>query len=396
MGLELSQRDLEKMLRLLPRLYAANDLKGVLQGIFDVTGELIATDSRNFNDLQWLKSASAESGRDLRIDPEALYEVDMRQSRLAMFVAAAPVRTDLNLEEVCSGFENNVARHPAIIACKKKRGFHTYRLSDLVTDRQFLDTPLYKEFYRHFPVKKLIVTYMAYAPNREVVTALTREGGRDFSERDCNLVRALNPHIRQAWINAQALESTRLQLEQSRALLSEARVACVFLSDEGRALWFSAEAAELLAEFFPGARFKGGELPPPLRAWLNRHPLRPARSLETLPSALFVANTPTARLEARLNSDANGQLAILFKRQATVLSAEGFLYPGLTRRESEVLFWIAQGRTNAAIATLLSASPRTINKHVQNIFLKLGVANRAEAIVAARSEPQNSRRRFQT
>jgi DNA-binding CsgD family transcriptional regulator len=53
---------------------------------------------------------------------------------------------------------------------------------------------------------------------------------------------------------------------------------------------------------------------------------------------------------------------------------------GLTVREGEVLRLIADGRSNPAIAEALYISPRTAQTHVQNIFTKLGVNSRAEAV----------------
>ncbi len=59
---------------------------------------------------------------------------------------------------------------------------------------------------------------------------------------------------------------------------------------------------------------------------------------------------------------------------------------GLTAREAEVLLWIARGKANRDIAEILSLSPRTVNKHLETIFAKLGVENRASAaVLAARS-----------
>lgn len=52
---------------------------------------------------------------------------------------------------------------------------------------------------------------------------------------------------------------------------------------------------------------------------------------------------------------------------------------GLTERESEVLFWIANGKTNREAAEILTMSPRTVNKHLEVIFPKLGVENRTAA-----------------
>lgn len=55
----------------------------------------------------------------------------------------------------------------------------------------------------------------------------------------------------------------------------------------------------------------------------------------------------------------------------------------LTDRESEVLLWISQGKTNREIGMILSMSPRTVNKHLEQIFKKLGVENRTTAAITA-------------
>ena len=63
-------------------------------------------------------------------------------------------------------------------------------------------------------------------------------------------------------------------------------------------------------------------------------------------------------------------------------TAEAF--PDLTDREREVLGQIAQGRENAEIARELGLSVKTVRNHASNIFAKLQVAHRAQAIVRAR------------
>jgi len=53
----------------------------------------------------------------------------------------------------------------------------------------------------------------------------------------------------------------------------------------------------------------------------------------------------------------------------------------LTDRESDVLTWISQGKTNREIGIILSMSPRTVNKHLEQIYKKLGVENRTTAAI---------------
>jgi DNA-binding NarL/FixJ family response regulator len=65
-------------------------------------------------------------------------------------------------------------------------------------------------------------------------------------------------------------------------------------------------------------------------------------------------------------------------------NADPEAFPELTDREREILELIAQGRSNAAITGRLVLSPKTVRNHVSNIFSKLQVRDRAEAIVRAR------------
>lgn len=67
-------------------------------------------------------------------------------------------------------------------------------------------------------------------------------------------------------------------------------------------------------------------------------------------------------------------------------------FPELTEREREVLDLIAQGYTNTAIAEKLVLSTKTVRNHVSNIFSKLQVAGRAEAIIRARDAGLGSKK----
>jgi DNA-binding NarL/FixJ family response regulator len=59
-------------------------------------------------------------------------------------------------------------------------------------------------------------------------------------------------------------------------------------------------------------------------------------------------------------------------------------FPGLTTREREVLALLAAGMQNSAIARELRRAPKTVSNHISNIYAKLGLADRGEAIMRAR------------
>ena len=56
-------------------------------------------------------------------------------------------------------------------------------------------------------------------------------------------------------------------------------------------------------------------------------------------------------------------------------------FGGLTLREGQVMHWLACGKTDAEIAALLSISPRTVQKHLEHVYVKLGVETRTAAVM---------------
>ena len=65
--------------------------------------------------------------------------------------------------------------------------------------------------------------------------------------------------------------------------------------------------------------------------------------------------------------------------EAALLQKQGALTP----REAEVLLWVTRGKSNRTISEILEISPRTVNKHLQQVFTKLGVETRAAATAHA-------------
>ena len=86
--------------------------------------------------------------------------------------------------------------------------------------------------------------------------------------------------------------------------------------------------------------------------------------------------------EALFGPDIAARLMTFFTSSQTSQVTQTF--PELTAREHEVLDLIAKGLNNQAIATRLSISEKTVRNHISNIFNKLQVVDRAQAIVRAR------------
>ncbi len=95
----------------------------------------------------------------------------------------------------------------------------------------------------------------------------------------------------------------------------------------------------------------------------------------------MVVHREGKHLVVRLLSDAD-QTFMLFEEHKRVEPA--FLEPlGITRREAEVLADVAEGKTDTEIGIRLRISPRTVKKHLENIFRKLGVKTRTAAALRA-------------
>jgi DNA-binding response OmpR family regulator/DNA-binding CsgD family transcriptional regulator len=193
-------------------------------------------------------------------------------------------------------------------------------------------------------------------------------GGVDYVTKPIVLEELL-ARIRVHLGNARLAYETRAALDASgRFLLATDRA--------GRVLWCTPKARQLLA-----ANTLTATLPATVIEQLLRmrrgEPLAPARCLVTIAGR---------RLECSLLSPL-GPDELLFRlaETANTDSDQTLLQRAfaLTSREAEVLLWISRGKPNRDIGEILNISPRTVNKHLEQIYVKLGVENRAAAAAAA-------------
>ena len=148
---------------------------------------------------------------------------------------------------------------------------------------------------------------------------------------------------------------------------------------------FTAEAVamKVLRQFFPGELGWSGGLPTPLRdlcfetrEWgTKKVPGRRWRS------AIF--NISDLKLVAHYVPDGDAGSLVL-KTVSADLAIDTTLLP-LTEREQEISALVAAGKTNAEIGLVLGISARTVQKHLENIFRKLGVETRMGLAMKAAS-----------
>jgi DNA-binding NarL/FixJ family response regulator len=189
-------------------------------------------------------------------------------------------------------------------------------------------------------------------------------GGVDYvvkPVRTPEVLARLGTHVRNARVARMAREA--LDVGGHGVLVIDAR---------GRIAWRSPRAQRWLAEFFAD----GGEAR--ALAWLQHGD-----------AAIRMERAADGRaLTARRIGDVGfgDTMWLLNVRAPGSTEATRLASAALTPRETEVLSWIAKGKTNRDVAEILGMSPRTVNKHLEHVFEKLGVETRAAAAALASRE----------
>jgi DNA-binding response OmpR family regulator/DNA-binding CsgD family transcriptional regulator len=218
----------------------------------------------------------------------------------------------------------------------------------------------------------LPVIFMTGLTETESVLEGLAAGGVDYVTKPL-VVDELLARIRVHLANARAAAGSRAALDATgRFLLATDRV--------GRLLWCTPKARQLLSELFPTSQKAGPSLPQPVMSQLMR-----LRSEGTAPQARLLVDAAGRKLEISVLSPIGPDELLFRLTELSTTEDEKRLQQtlALTSRESEVLLWISRGKANREIGEILDISPRTVNKHLEQIFVKLGVENRASAAARA-------------
>ncbi len=154
-------------------------------------------------------------------------------------------------------------------------------------------------------------------------------------------------------------------------------------SQAGRVLWCTPQAGKLLSAAFRSFNTDNYVLPLAAQTWLQQ--CAGAGTPTILPSIDLATGVASNSLRLIYVGQIGADEYLLRLLEGEVASEEALLRQRLsvTEREAEVLLWIARGKSNRDIAEILDLSPRTVNKHLEQIYSKLGVENRASAATLA-------------
>ncbi|MES1191304.1 MAG: response regulator [Steroidobacter sp.] len=229
-----------------------------------------------------------------------------------------------------------------------------------------------KRLKRDKLLASLPVIFMTGLSETEYVVEGLAAGGVDYVTKPI-VVDELLARIRVHLANARMASETHAALDAlGRFLLA--------IDHRGKLLWCTPKAKHLLDELIPQHATGETMLPDHVTVQLLRQPQRDSQ--DTTPCVLQLNNRD---FEFTLLSSIGPDEYLFRIAESLSGSDEQRLQKSLalTSREAEILAWISRGKTNRDIGEILNISPRTVNKHLEQVFTKLGVENRAAATARA-------------
>jgi DNA-binding CsgD family transcriptional regulator len=255
-------------------------------------------------------------------------------------------------------------------------------LGDFVSRRQWRDRGLYTEFYRPNRIEHMMGVRLPAPGSLEFYMTIMRDGS-DFSERDRAVLTLLRPHLVAAYENAAATDERGRELQLLREGLEERGRSLIVLGRDGSIRQMSECARNWLLDYFGPHWRDRRRLPASLECWVKKQELG-ASAGGGMPCVRhpLTRERDGRRLTVRLLAEARG-LYLLMSEEKLRIEPGDLASLGLTRREAEVLAFVAAGNSNAAIAASLGLSPATIKHCVERIYAKLQVRTRAAAAAIA-------------
>jgi len=217
---------------------------------------------------------------------------------------------------------------------------------------------------RHIPV-----IFMTGLTESEHVVAGFSAGGTDYVTKPLNadeVIARLETHLS----NARAMSQTKSALD------SFGQAVIAVLPASYKVIWQTPLAKQLLNKYVPSNTPDEKHDLSALNEWIQSIASNGQSKVDP-----YSLNSETGQLlftPIDTNSDEQWLIMLKEKSEAADIEALKNMFK-LTKRESEVLYWAIMGKTNKHIAEILGCGPRTVNKHMEHVLIKLGVETRTAA-----------------
>ena len=350
MAVSLAGNDVALLLTFLRDLYAIRDLRSFRSHVISRISVLVHSDVTSYNEVNW----------------------DKQQHSSVSHPSGA-----LDLRDRHRIFDEHIREHPLIRHYARTGDRQAFKISDFLGPSEFHRSGVYANFYRPLGIEHQMA-FVFPAPKSQVIGVALNRSSPDFTERDRLLLNLLRPHLIQAYRNAEAATLMLQQIGPVPSTPEESGRAAILLDRRKQILLMSERTPELLAKYFSDGFPERDCLPEILDTWIRHEEGKLAGTgTPAVRNSLAVCHDE-GELVARLLSGSECSL-LLLEEQAPIMEPSISSRFGLTPREAEVVRWVACGKTNADIANILATSPRTVQKHLERVFQKLGVETRTAA-----------------
>lgn len=230
-----------------------------------------------------------------------------------------------------------------------------------------------------YATQQIPIIFMTGLTESEHVITAFDAGGTDY------VTKPIKPPEVLARI-ASHMQRARATVQARTALDAFGQATVAISLHDQTLLWQTPLARKMLHEFFGTP---DGLTPPALLEWLQSIIAARASGETALPLQII---HDTKRLIITLSAQSDdGEWMLMLREESDAAQIETLITAfKLTLREAEVLYWVTKGKTSRDIGTILGSSPRTVNKHLEHIFEKLGVETRTAAVAMAVEKFRNS------
>ena len=229
-----------------------------------------------------------------------------------------------------------------------------------------------KRLKRDADLSNVPIIFMTGLAETEHIVRGLEAGGVDYVTKPI-VIEEMLARIRVHLANARLTQSARAALDVSgRYLLA--------VNGQGKILWTTPQAQRLLSATLSVDNEDEFALPDPMPQWLEQ--MQKGKAATKAASLASFPGNETLRFQY-MGQLGPSEFLLRLAKDAGDTPAEFSSELGLTAREGEVLSWLAKGKTNRDIAQILGLSPRTVDKHLEQIYSKLGVENRTAATAIA-------------
>lgn len=231
-----------------------------------------------------------------------------------------------------------------------------------------------KRMKTDFATQHIPIIFMTGLTETEHVVAAFASGGADY------VTKPIKPQEVLARIKAH-LQNAR-QMKQARYALDDYGQATVVVREtDGRLIWQTPMARKLLQEYFD---IDNEHIDPDLLPWVMKAQQAVLGGGEPPVVVVKASGRLLASLQNLESQGHDGELLIVLREESLASVIQSLITTfQLTAREAEVLYWVIYGKTNRDIGEILDSSHRTVNKHLEHVFEKLGVETRTAAAALA-------------